>query len=497
MILSDLFLSTDVVVGKELSSLEISGIANDSRRVKKGNVYISLSDAEDNIKRYAKEAEKNGAAVFVGKSRIGGISIPQLVTDYPRRTFSFACANFYGNPQNSLRIVGITGTNGKTSTAYMLKTVLAHEGYKTGLIGTLKCMIGEDEYLPDIDEIAKNNFMTMTTPDPDALFLTMRDMVQNGVEILVMEVSSHSLALDKLAPIKFEIGIFTNISSEHLDFHSNMEDYLLAKAKLFTQCEKGIFNLDDENSKKLMGALRCKKIGFAVDNKADYNAVDLKFKAENGCEYTLVSKNARFKIKTSIPGRFTVYNTLAAVSAAREMGVGLINVQNSIYSLNGICGRLEKADLGFNGRDFSVFIDYAHTPYAFENLLNCVKGFKRSEQRVVTLFGCGGDRDKQKRCQMGKISVELSDFVIITSDNPRTESPSGIISDILNGVGDAENYIIIENRKEAIEYAIKNARSGDIVLLVGKGHEKYEIDKDGIHPFSEIEIAKNAVRKRA
>lgn len=496
MLLSELLHSTDVIQNDTNLALTVSGISYDSRRVQAGDVFVSLGKDVSAVRRYALEAEKKGAVAHIGGERVSGLHIPQLLTSDPRRTLAYAYANFYGNPQNKLKIIGITGTNGKTSSAYMLKTVLAHEGYKTGLIGTVKSMIGEEDYIPNLTKSALDNFTTMTTPDPDALYLTLHDMVERGVEFLVMEVSSHALALEKLAPITFEIGVFTNLSCEHLDFHGGMDDYLNAKAKLFSKCKKGIFNADDKNSSILMKMADCQKITFGIDRKCDYSAVDIVHNGVYGSEYILSSKNARFKIKTTIPGEFTVYNTLAAVSAAREVGVDLLTIQNSIYSLNGICGRLERIDLGFYGNGFSVFIDYAHTPFALENLLKCVNNFKEDGQRVVTLFGCGGDRDKQKRGEMGKIATQMSDFVIITSDNPRSEKPDSIIDDILTGVSGAMNFKVIRNRREAIEYSIINAIKGDIILLVGKGHEEYEIDADGLHPFSEVQIAQQAVRKR-
>ena len=496
MKLSKLFNLTDVVLGENLSELEVSGVAFDTRRLQKGNVFIALSGSKTDGSRFAHDAEKNGAAVYVGEKHISGLGIPQLLTSNARRTLSFACANYYGNPQRKMRIIGITGTNGKTSSAFMLKTILSHGGYKTGLIGTVKCMIGNREYVPALSGDAQNNFHTMTTPDPDVLYMIMRDMVSEGVEVLVMETSSHALSLEKLAPIDFEIGIFTNLSEEHMDFHKNMDEYAGAKSKLFERCQIGIYNADDAFAEKVLGCSECKKVGFGIKNQSDYYAENVVLKGIYGSEYILHSQNSRFKIKTVIPGEFTLYNTLCAAVASREFGVNLVTVQNAIYSLNGVCGRLERVKLGFEGNGFSVFIDYAHTPFALENLLRCVNGFREEGQRIITLFGCGGDRDREKRGVMGNIAVKMSDFVVITSDNSRFEDPREIINDILSGITDYENYIVIEKRKDAIEYAIENAIAGDIILLVGKGHEHYEIDKEGMHPFSETEIAEKAAARR-
>ena len=496
MQLLELVQNTDVLPGETLSLLDINGVSYDSRNVRTGDVFVALEGVNANGAAFAIEAERNGASVYIGERNISGLKIPQLLTSNARRTLAFLCANLYGNPQKEIKIIGITGTNGKTSTAFMLKTILAHSGYKTALIGTIKCMIGEEEFVPKLTGKARENFSTMTTPDPDVLYMMLRHMADSGVEILVMETFSHALALEKLAPIEFEIGIFTNLTGEHLDFHGNMENYLLSKAKLFLNCKKGILNMDDPYAEKLIGLVKCNVVGYGIKRKSDYFADNISLRGASGSEYTLKSRNARFRVKTSIPGHFTLYNTLAAATAARELGVNLIGIQNAVCSMNGVCGRLERVKLGYKGNGFSVFIDYAHTPYALENLLKCVNDFRSDGQRIVTLFGCGGERDKRKRAKMGALATQMSDFVIITSDNPRNEDRRGIISDILGGVVDANNYIVIENRKEAIEYAVENAVVGDIILLVGKGHEQYEIDKNGLHPFSEVEIAENAAAKR-
>ncbi|MBQ9134270.1 MAG: UDP-N-acetylmuramoyl-L-alanyl-D-glutamate--2,6-diaminopimelate ligase [Clostridia bacterium] len=496
MELAKLLANTDIPLGEELAALEVHGVSYDTRRLQPGDVFIALGGTKTDGSRYALDAEQRGAAVYIGEKAVSGLHIPQLLTENARRTLAFACANQNGNPQNRMRVIGVTGTNGKTTTAYMLRTILAHSGYKTALIGTVKSMIGEQDYLPRLPEAQQDNFTTMTTPDPDVLYMAMREMAEQGVEILVMEASSHALALEKLAPIAFALGIFTNLSEEHLDFHGTMENYLAAKAKLFRRCRLGLYNADDAYAAALLEKANCKTVGFGMRQKSDYYAEQIRQNGVFGSEYILHSKNARFKIKTTIPGDFTLYNTLAAAAAAREMGVDLMNIQNALYSLNGVCGRLQRVDLGFAGNAFTVFIDYAHTPYALENLLRTVNGFRSAGQRIVTLFGCGGDRDKEKRPIMGALAVRMSDYVILTGDNARTEDPQAILSDVLEGMQGAKNYTVIEDRREAIEYAIENALEGDIILLVGKGHEQYEIDKDGLHPFSEIEIAEKAAEKR-
>ncbi len=496
MKLCELLLSTDVQTPTELSLLSVSGVSSDSRKIRAGEIFVALDGFDTCGALYAEEAEKKGASVYIGEKRVDSLHIPQLITANARRTLAFACANFCKNPQRRMKIIGVTGTNGKTSTAFMLRTVLAHSGYKTAFIGTFKSMVLDEDYIPDVEGKDKDNFLTMTTPDPELLYPALRDMAEMGVEVLVMETSSHALALDKLAPIEFDVGIFTNLSDEHLDFHGTREKYLAAKAKLFDKCRIGIFNADDPASAVLRKTAKCEIVDYAIRKKAAYSVEQIRTNGVFGSEYVLHSKNARFKIKTRIPGDFTLYNTLAAATAAREMGVDLMHIQNAIYSLDGICGRLERVSLGFCDSIFSVFIDYAHTPYALENLLRSVRSFRSAGQRIVTLFGCGGDRDREKRPKMGAVAVAMSDYVIITGDNPRTENKREIINDILKGVGDAKNYIVIEDRREAITFAIESALEGDILLLVGKGHEQYEIDENGLHPFSEREIAAMAAKKR-
>lgn len=496
MVLEALLSGCGCQIDAQYGGLDVTCISYDSRTVVPGALFIAIRGEHTDGHEYIMQAQTCGAVACVCEHRIDGLEIPQILSGNTRRTLALAYANFYGNPQNKMRIIGITGTNGKSSTAYMLKTILSHSGYRTALIGTIKSMIGESDYAPELDGKAKEHFETMTTPDPDILYRVFSEMADAGVEVVVMEASSHALALEKLAPIHFELGIFTNFSDEHLDFHKTTENYLQAKAKLFSQCSTGIVNIDDPAAERLQKMAACRIVSFGIEKPGDYMAVNIESRGVFGSEYVLRSPNARFKIKTVIPGYFTLYNTLAAATAAREFGIDLLNIQNAIFSLNGICGRLERVNLGFTNTSFSVFIDYAHTPFAMENLLNCVNGFRLPGQRIVTLFGCGGDRDREKRPHMGRIAAQKSDFVIITSDNARMENPASIIRDILSGIPDAANCMVIENRRQAIEYAIENALEGDIILLVGKGHERYEIDSDGIHAFSEAEIAEQAAEQR-
>lgn len=495
MVLGEILKGTGASLDASAASLEIKGITHDSRRVRPAYAFFALSGRRVDGHSFAADAMKHGAAVCICERRIEGLPLTQVVLPNARRALAFAAANFYGNPERRMKLIGVTGTNGKTSTAYMLKTIFSHSGYKTALLGTAKGSIGDAAYTPPLDGAEADEYETMTTPDPEVLYRTLADLADRGVEVTVMEASSHALALDKLAPIKFAVGIFTNLSREHLDFHGTMENYLAAKAKLFDRCRVGLFNADDAAGRTLLQNARCRAVSYGLTPPCDYLAEEIESRGVRGSTYILHTKNARFRIKTQIPGTFTLYNTLAAAAAARECGVNLVCIQNALYALRGIAGRLEKVNLGFAGGAFTAFIDYAHTPFALENLLRCVRAFRGTGQRIVTLFGCGGDRDRSKRPEMGRIATANSDYVIITSDNPRGEDPQTIIRDILGGVGAADNYKVIENRREAIEYAVANALAGDIILLVGKGHEQYEIDKDGLHPFSETEIVQEAAER--
>lgn len=495
MVLGELLRGTGILPDSAIAALEIGGIAHNSERVRAGDAFFALRGVKADGSNFAVDAARRGAVVCIAESGIEGIGIPVVVVPDARSALAFAAANFYGNPQKKLKIIGVTGTNGKTSTAYMLKTIFCHSGYKTALLGTTKSMLGDEEYTPPLEMWEKNDYLTMTTPDPEILYRALADLAERDTEVVVMEASSHALALKKLDPIEFAVGIFTNLSHEHLDFHGAMENYLAAKARLFERCGVGLFNTDDTHARKLKDAVTCRAVGYGIKEPSDYSAEQILCRGVFGSEYILHSKNARFKIKAQIPGLFTLYNSLAAAAAARECGIDLVSIQNALFSLRGICGRLEKVDLGFAGGAFTVFIDYAHTPFALENLLNCVRDFRGDGQRIVTIFGCGGDRDRDKRPKMGAVAIRDSDLVIITSDNARNESPRAIIDDILTGVGNATNYIVIEDRKRAIEYAVQNALAGDIILLAGKGHEQYEIDKNGLHPFSETEIVLRAAEK--
>ena len=447
------------------ADIEVTGVACDSRLVKDGYVFVCIKGYETDGHLYAQKATENGASVLVVEDDVTA-DVPVVKVKDSRRIFAILCSSFYNNPTKEFKLIGITGTNGKTSVTYLTKTILENDGHKVGLIGTNQNMIG--------DEIFETS---RTTPDSFELNRLFRQMADAKCDTVIMEVSSHSLYLDRVYGCEFDVGAFTNLTQDHLDFHKTMENYLDAKAILFNMCKKGVINADDAASGKLLEKATCPCLTFGIDNSCDIKAENIGFGAK-GVEFTVSGT----KFNLSIPGKFSVYNALTAISVCRALGMPDSKIADGLSKAKGVRGRAQVVDLGF---DFTVLIDYAHTPDGIENILNTVKGFAKG--RVIILFGCGGDRDNKKRPIMGKIASTLADFCIVTSDNPRTENPADIIKQILSGIK-GDNYKVIENRRDAIEYAVKTANKDDVVILAGKGHETYQtIGKENFH-FDEEEI---------
>lgn len=489
---------------KNFDGLEITGIASDSGDVEAGNLFVCLRGTKNDGHRYIRAAVENGALAVLTEEGSSfdfdfesAPAVLHLSTENTRRALSFLFNSWYGDPAKNMKLVAVTGTNGKTSLTFMLRAIFGAALVKTGLIGTVVCYSGDRK----LESSSSKSTSNMTTPDPRDLYRILSVMAEDGDEVVFLEASSHALALDKLAPLHFAAAVFTNLTPEHLDFHGDMLSYLAAKKKLFSMCDLAVINADDKYACEIRHAAEdggCSKIRLCTCNdskRTDYLAADTVNLGVDGIEYLLSSVCHVFKVKSPIPGRFTVMNTLEAAACALEMGISPQNVQDALRHMGGIDGRFERVKL-CPGADFSIFIDYAHTPDALENLLLTVRGFRRSGERIVLLFGCGGDRDRGKRAVMGRIASELADFVIVTSDNSRSEEPADIISDIMVGFDYSRAHaIVIENRAEAIDYAVRNALSGDIILLAGKGHEAYEIDKNGKRPFSEKKIAQESARK--
>lgn len=496
----------DGISDSEFDDLEITDIVSDSRKVKVGSLFVCIVGTRDDGHNHIGEAIVRGASVILAQkgaqldedifSREGAPIL--LRTENTRKALAYIWNNRYSRPAEGMKLVAVTGTNGKTSITHMLREIFDTAFCKTGLIGTVRCFSGENL----ISIRSEDERANMTTPDPRELYEMLSVMRDDGVKYVFIEATSHALALDKLAPLHFEAAVFTNLTADHLDFHGSMENYLAAKKKLFHMADTAIINGDDRYGASIAEEAEkggCKNIRICTldeHRRCDYTAMNVKSLGCDGVEYILSSVCSVFKVKSPIPGRFTVMNTLQAASCALALGIDCRSIQDALRHMKGIDGRFERVKLCPEA-DFSVFIDYAHTPDALANLLLTAREFRGHGQRIVLLFGCGGDRDRSKRSEMGRIASQLADFTVITSDNSRSEDPRDIISDITVGFDFSARAqaLIIENREEAIYYVIENALRGDIILLAGKGHEEYEIDKEGKHPFSEKKIAREAAEK--
>ncbi len=472
MTLSELLTNVDILESQGNIDVKISGIAFNSTEVKPGDVFVCITGFKTDGHTFVNDALERGAVAVIAEKKIEDTAATTVIVKNTRLALAYAAAEFYGHPYRKFRLIGVTGTNGKTTTTYLVKSVLESCGQKVGLIGTNQNMIG-DAVIPSHH----------TTPDSLELMQLFNRMAEEKVDAVVMEVSSHSLALDRVASCEFDIGAFTNITQDHLDFHETMDNYILAKAELFKKCRTGLLNVDDQSWTKLKEESSCNIMTYGINNPCDITAKNIDYKA-NGVEFDLAYGDKMQRISLPIPGGFSVYNAMTAAGICLAAGLSLEEIANGLKCAEGVKGRIEVVE---TGTDYTVIIDYAHTPDGLLNILNAIRGFAKG--RIVTLFGCGGDRDKTKRPQMGKIAGELSDFCIVTSDNPRSEEPKAIINDILAGIKDTGcKYTAIENRFEAIEFALDNAEKDDIILLAGKGHEPYQILKDRTIVFDEREI---------
>lgn len=471
MLLKDIIIHID---GESCGDLEtaIEDIAYDSRKVKPGTLFVAIKGFKSDGHDYIKQAISNGACAVIVEEVREEIEIPYIKVKNSRNALALVSKAFFDDPASKMKLIGVTGTNGKTTVTYLIKSILEVCGKKVGLIGTNQNMIGS-LVLPS----------ERTTPESYELQKIFSDMVKAEVEYVVMEVSSHSLDLSRVEGCNFEVGVFTNLTQDHLDFHITMENYLNAKTKLFNQSKVGIINTDDKNSGHILKNGSCKMVTFGIKSKADVTAKDLEI-SEKGVKFSVNINRINEVIYLRIPGLFSVYNALGSIAACMALGIDLQDIKAGLLSAKGVPGR---AQLVRTNKDFTIIIDYAHTPDGLQNIIAAVRGFSRG--KVITVFGCGGDRDKTKRPIMGKIAAELSDISIITSDNPRTEEPSSIIEDILKGIEGIEcQYRVVENRLKAIEYAIEIAEKNDIIILAGKGHETYQEIHGIKYDFNEEEI---------
>lgn len=440
--------------------LEISGLAYDSRRVEAGSLFVAIEGYQSDGHDYIPQAVENGAAAILCQRPPEQPGVPYVLAENPRAALAQLAVNWYGNPAKEMKIIGVTGTNGKTTTTTLIKSLLEHRGEKVGLIGTNHNMIGDREL--DTEH---------TTPEAPELQALLREMAGAGCGYVVMEVSSHALFLNRVDGIEFDVGIFTNLTQDHLDFHSSMEEYLRAKAMLFTRSKQGIINMDDKSYEYLSQAAPCPIMTISLkDDSADLVAKSVKLRSDRVDFYALTTGKL-VPMRLMIPGQFSVYNALCVIALGLTQGMALDEISAALRGAKGVKGRVEVA---YSCEKYTILIDYAHTPDALENVLRTVKGF--APGRTVLLFGCGGDRDRTKRPKMGKIAGELADFVIVTSDNPRTEKPEDIINDIMEGMkGGKTPHKVIGDRRSAIAWAMDNAREGDVIILAGKGHETYQI----------------------
>ena len=472
--------SAGYAVPTQLSAADVSGVTDDSRRICGGEVFVAIDGLRANGADYAKAAMSAGAVLVVCERELA--DVPTLTVPNARVAYARLAAAFHGHPEKELTLVGVTGTNGKTTTAAMLAHILHAAGRHVGLIGTVGNTVDGEPLF-----VAGKELSNMTTPDPAELFSLLAMMRDRGAETVVMEVTSHALALYKVEPLFFKRAVFTNLTPDHLDLHGDMERYFGEKCKLFTRCEQAIISLSTPYGKRLF-ALHPHALALDEHNLKNVDSTG------DGVRFTLLQATSPITVTIPVPGRFTVENGALSALTALSLGVSPGTVQNALGTFAGVPGRMER--VAENPLDIRVFIDYAHTPDALEQLLHAARSFRKPGERIILLFGCGGDRDRSKRSIMGRIGSRLSDLLILTSDNSRSEQPSAILSDILKGVDKERPYKVIEDRAEAIAFAVSAARPHDIVLLAGKGHEEYEIRGDRRLPFSERKLVKEALLKR-
>lgn len=496
MKLSQLFENCPVTYDKSFENIDIGSVVTSSERVTAGSLFAAIKGLRHDGYDSVNEAAHRGAVCILSDRRpAGGVKVPVVLTDDVRKTVALALSNFYGRPDRKMKTAAITGTNGKTTTALILEHILRRAGYSVGVMGTLGITLNSEHLLSEKERAA----YSMTTPDPEILYRSLHMMKEKGCDAVVLEASSHALELRKLDGLRIDVGAFTNLTPEHLDFHHDMESYYLAKRRLCEMSDRFIVNIDDPFGKRLWSEFPSSRgISCVPENAADENAfataVVYRDSGFNGIEYMYYSKKAIFEIKSPMWGKNALYNTMCAASIALELGVDASVISDALRSFRGVKGRLEEV---CSGKGMArVIIDYAHTPDALEKALATVKGLMAGRGRLILVFGCGGDRDTEKRSVMGRIAEKNADYTFVTSDNPRNEDPEKIISMIKEGMGDISRYTCVTDRREALCKAIAMSRAGDVVLVCGKGHEEYIIDKRGKRPFPEREIILNAVREK-
>lgn len=465
------------------SNPEITSIENDNRKVHEGSLFICINGYTVDGHDFAKSAVKNGAAAVLAEKPLQ-LDVPVIIVKDTSRAMSVIADAFYEHPTKSLHLIGITGTNGKTTTSHLIEKILRDDGTNTGLIGTMYTKIG--------DQVVETK---NTTPESLTLQKTFHQMVESNVESAVMEVSSHALDMGRVHGCDFNVAVFTNLTQDHLDYHHTMDEYKRSKSLLFSQLGNtynlenpkfAVLNIDDSASATFLRSTAAHVITYGIDHPADVHASNLEM-TSSGTSFVLSIPGAEFPVKIQLVGKFSVYNVLASVAAALVSGVPIHKIIHSIENVQGVSGRFELVNAG---QDYTVIVDYAHTPDSLENVLKTIKQF--ATRKIFVLIGCGGDRDRTKRPLMAKIACKYATDPIFTSDNPRSEEPLSILKEMEKGVI-GERYLVIPDRKEAIFTAVNSASAGDIILIAGKGHETYQIIGNQTHEFDDRLVAKEAI----
>jgi len=459
---------------------EIASLAFDNRKVTPGALFFCVRGLSSDGHDFASAAVEAGASALVAERRLD-LDVPQVIVEDSRAAMAPIAATFNGDPTGDMKVAGVTGTNGKTTTAFLLRDILEHAGIPSGLMGTVKQIVGGEE-----EEVVR------TTPEAIDLQASFRRMLDAGDEACVMEVSSHAMVMHRADSIDFDVAVFTNLTQDHLDFHEDMEDYFQAKRLLFAAGPgAAVVNVDDEYGRRLAAEFDCLTYS-AEGSPADFSAVDVGFDA-SGAAFTVQSEYGDLPVRTGLPGSFNVANALAALAAGIALGVDPDEAVAGLAGAGRVPGRFEPID---EGQDFAVLVDYAHTPDSVENVLRAARGLTTG--RVISIVGAGGDRDRAKRPLMGRAGAELSDLTVITSDNPRSEDPAAIIEDVLAGIEDRSSVLVEEDRDQAIGLAIREARPGDTVVIAGKGHEQGQEFENGRKiPFDDRDVARRHLRELA
>ncbi len=485
--------ANELGVVRRAGSLDVplAGVTDDSRQVKPGTLFIAVKGERVDGHQYVAQAVNSGAVALVVQQEVSGLAVPVVQVADSRRALGLLGSAFHGKPSARLRMIGVTGTNGKTTTTYLCRAMLESAGRRVGLIGTVAYEIGA-ERIP----------ASHTTPGALELQDLLARMVTAKLDAAVMEVSSHALALDRTVGCEYDVAVFTNLTQDHLDFHRDLDDYFNAKLKLFTgldhrgckpNTKRAIVNADDPRSARIVKAVTVPVWTYGLGGRADLRAEDIRMSA-GGTSFTLVTPLGQARVESHLVGEHNISNTLAAIGVALHEGLSLEAVCRGVASVHNVPGRFERV---LAGQPFTVVVDYAHTEDALIRLLSAAERLKTG--RIITVFGCGGDRDRTKRPKMGRAAVERSDVVVLTSDNPRTENPEHILREVEVGVKEAlgrrphVQYRLIADRREAIRAAVREARPDDLVLIAGKGHEDYQIIGTTKHHFDDREEARAAI----